>query len=539
MTYSIFFTSTMTPQKHVGWWAIVLFLLSSKSNCSSIPKPKSASVPSRIWDSSPAALWNDSFVIGNGRLGAVIGGVVASDVIHLNEDSFWSGGPLHRVNPDAASHMPLIQQDVLTGDVVDATTLAGYAYAGTPVSTQHYDPLADLTLTMTDSDDDAIFYERWLDVADGTSGAFYTLKGIDYERESLASEPAGVIAIRMTASKPGALSFHLHLDRLNDGSLNRWEDLTKKVGSDTIVMGGASGGYHPMMFATGARIVSSDGKISTLGDYLFCKNATEAWIYVQAWTSFRKDDPLSSVLADLDAMSGTSYDEVRTTHVSDYQSYYNRTSLNLGTSTAAQRKKTTKERVKALAHAAFDPEIASLYFQFGRYLLISTSRAGTLPPNLQGIWNSDLDPEWGSKYTININLEMNYWPSLVTNLADLTSPLYDFIGRMQVNGSRVAREMYNASGAMAHHNTDIWADCAPQVRNLDHYNPPNFLVTLRSCSQGVLTLLLAGQLFLFDMVALGPGMANNPHNARLPIHRQHDSTPRALQNHEECPGVLS
>jgi alpha-L-fucosidase 2 len=139
-------------------------------------------------------------------------------------------------------------------------------------------------------------------------------------------------------------------------------------------------------------------------------------------------------------------------------------------------------------HSAFDPEIASLYFQFGRYLLISTSRAGTLPPNLQGIWNSDFDPEWGSKYTININLEMNYWPALVTNLADLTSPLYDFIDRMQVNGTKVAREMYNASGAMAHHNTDMWADCAPQVRDIDLMDGIASLSSISICTERTLTL---------------------------------------------------
>jgi alpha-L-fucosidase 2 len=382
--------------------------------------------------------------------------------------------------------MPYIQQDILSGDVPDAATLASYAYAGTPVSTQHYDPLGDLTLTMTDSDDDTTYYERWLDVADGTAGVFYTLKGIDYEREFIASEPAGVIAMRLRSSKPGALSFHLHLDR--GESLNRWEDLTKKVGSDTIVMGGASGGYHPIQFATGTKIVSPDGGVSTLGDYVFCKNATEAWVYFRAWTSFRKEDPLSCVLADLDAMGGVSYDDVRAAHVSDYQSYFNRTALNIGSSTAAQKNLTTHQRIHAMNHSAFDPEIASLYFQFGRYLLISTSRAGTLPPNLQGIWNSDFDPEWGSKYTININLEMNYWPALVTNLADLTSPLYDFIDRMQVNGTKVAREMYNASGAMAHHNTDMWADCAPQVRDIELMDGIASLSSISICTERTLTL---------------------------------------------------
>lgn len=230
-------------------------------------------------------------------------------------------------------------------------------------------------------------------------------------------------------------------------------------------------------FAAGAKIVAADGKVSTLGDYVFCKNSTEAWVYFQAWTSFRREDPKSAVLEDLAATTDT-YDDVRAAHVADYQSYFNRASLDLGASTIAQRKMTTNERVKALSKKTFDPELAALYFQFGRYLLIATSRAGTLPTNLQGIWNSDFDPEWGSKYTININLEMNYWPSLATNLADLSAPLYDFIDQMHKSGTEVARSMYNCSGAVAHHNTDIWADCAPQDNYLSSTFWPSGLAWL-------------------------------------------------------------
>lgn len=200
-------------------------------------------------------------------------------------------------------------------------------------------------------------------------------------------------------------------------------------------------------------------------------------MYFQAWTSFRKEDPKSAVLESLAAATST-YDAVRAAHVADYQNYFNRTSLDLGMSTNAQRKTSTGERVKALSKQTFDPELAALYFQFGRYLLIATSRAGTLPANLQGIWNSDFDPEWGSKYTININLEMNYWPSLITNLADLSAPLYDFIDRMHINGTEVAKTMYNCSGAVAHHNTDIWADCAPQDNYLSSTFWPSGLAWL-------------------------------------------------------------
>lgn len=221
------------------------YLISTASSAS-LPKPNSASNANRIWASSPAADWSDSFVIGNGRVGAVIGGGVPSDTIHVNEDSFWSGGPLHRVNPDAAAQMPNIQEDIRQGGkgIGDAATLASYAYAGTPVSTQHYDPLGDLSLSMDNGFGNMTNYERWLDLSTGTSGVYYTVDDVTYEREFLASEPAGLIAMRITASKAGAVSFHLHLDR--GESLNRWEDYTEKSGSDTIVMGGASGGLAPM-----------------------------------------------------------------------------------------------------------------------------------------------------------------------------------------------------------------------------------------------------------------------------------------------------
>lgn len=452
------------PVFYLAVWLAAIYITAVASQ--SLPKPSSASFPSRIWQSSPATNWNDSFLIGNGRLGAVVGGSVASEVLHVNEDSLWSGGPLERVNPDASTQMPTMQTEVRNGDIGDAATLASYAYQGTPVSAQHYDPLGDLTLTMGDPSTKTSYYERWLDLADGTTGVYYTVGNTTYQRELLGSQPAGVIAMRIVSNSPGAVSFTLHLDR-GEG-LNRWEDYSQKYGSDTIIMGGASGGLSPVGFVAGAKIVAPGGTVSTLGDYVFCKNATEAWVYFSSWTTYRKQDPKEAVLADLAAAGEQSYADIRAAHVVDYQTYFNRTSLNLGTSTAAQKNQTTLQRMTNLANGSFDPEIASLYFQFGRYMLISTSRAGTLPPNLQGIWNSDLDPEWGSKYTININLEMNYWPLLVTNLAELGSPLYDFLINMMLpNGTNVAQRMYNASGAVAHHNSDAWGDCAPQDNYFD------------------------------------------------------------------------
>lgn len=442
--------------------ALALAALSTAASAQSLPKPNSASYVSRLWSDSPAEDFNGSFLIGNGRLGAVLAGGTSTDSIIINEDSFWSGGPLNRVNPDAASHMPDIQQLIRDGDVVDAADLASYTYFGTPYSTRHYDFLGRLTLTMDDDVSGNVGnYERWLDIADSTAGVYYTANGTTYQREFIASEPAGVIAMRMLSDSPS--SWHLHLDR--GDSLNRWEDYSDKVGDDTIVMGGASGGTDPLAFSAGVRVVCSDGKVSTLGDTVFCKNATEGWIFFQSWTSYRKSDPREAVVSDLQSVS-QSYEELRVAHISDYQAFFNRTTLSLGDSTDMQKEGTTVERFQGL-NDTFDPELAALYFQFGRYMFISTSRNGTLPPNLQGIWSDDFDPQWGSKYTININLEMNYWPSLITGLADLNSPLYGLISRMHERGTAVAKTMYNASGAVAHHNTDIWADCAPQ----DSYPP--------------------------------------------------------------------
>jgi alpha-L-fucosidase 2 len=199
---------------------VLAAVLWTKASADALPRPDSALHPMRIWQTSPAATWSDSFLIGNGRVGAVVGGNVVSDTIHVNEDSFWSGKPLQRVNPDAKAQIPVMQDDIRDGDISDAATLGSYAYQGTPVSTQHYDPLGDLTLTMLDPNANATNYERWLDLSDGTTGVYYTVGGKTYQREVLGSNPQDIIAMRVVSDTEGAVSFSLHLDR--GESLNRW-----------------------------------------------------------------------------------------------------------------------------------------------------------------------------------------------------------------------------------------------------------------------------------------------------------------------------
>lgn len=363
-----------------------------------ISSPDSASKSLRIWSTKPATNYNDSYLIGNGRLGAAVPGTPQAEIIHVNEDSLWSGGALSRVNPDALTYMPEIQSLIAAGSSIEATTLAGLAYAGTPVSTRHYDVLGDLELTMNHSST-VTGYERWLDLSDATSGLYYSVSDITYTREYIASNPSDIIAIRLAASRDGALSFKVHLRK--GSSLNKYEDYSEKVGSDTVIMGGgsASTGAYTIGFTSGARVISDGGMVKVIGDYIICDGATEAWIYFTTWTTVRKPDPREAVLSDLKAISKQNYRAIRQTHAKDYQELLSRVDLNIGSSSTAQKALSTENRMARLANE-FNPELVTLNFQFGRYLLIASSRNNTLPPNLQGIWNKDLDPQWGSKYTI-------------------------------------------------------------------------------------------------------------------------------------------
>ncbi|KAF3180043.1 hypothetical protein TWF751_011612 [Orbilia oligospora] len=391
--------------------AVVLsVILVHRAKSQAFDTPNSASHPLRIWTTSAGSYFNDSYLIGNGRIGAALPGGAASEVIRVNEDSLWSGGKLSRVNPDANGKMRDIQSLLTQQRNPEAARLAGFAVI-----------------------------ERWLDLSDSSAGVYYTVGGVSYRREYIASNPDNIIAIHITASKPASVSFNIHLRK--GQSLNRWEDYTYKVGSDTTVMGGESQGKDGVEFSAGAKVVASGGKVYTLGDYVICDNADEATIFFTAWTAYRQQDPINKVLSDLSSISVKSYSDIRATHVADYQKYSGRVSLSLGSSSDTQKALSTPKRLAAIA-STFDPELVALYFQLGRYLFISSSRVNTLPPNLQGIWNQEMDPQWGSKYTVNINLQMNYWPSLVTNMIELTTPLYDLIERLHSSGKKTARSIF-------------------------------------------------------------------------------------------------
>ncbi|KAL8369915.1 hypothetical protein RB595_000327 [Gaeumannomyces hyphopodioides] len=431
--------------------------------------PNSASNPLRMWQTTPGVTYNDSFLIGNGRLGFSLSGGALSESIVLNEDSFWSGGEMDRVNPDAAAYMPEIQALIARGEIQEASRLASMAYVGTPVSVRHFDWVGKLGISMRGSAGQVRDYQRWLDVGEGIAGVYYTVGGVAYKREYTASFPDDVIAIQISANKSGAISFDLRQSR--GIGLNLFQDSAGASGTDTILMGGGSFGAKAIVFAAGAKVTIDGGSIKRIGDTIVVDGADSATIYWSAWTTYRKPagELQSAILADLAKASRKGYDALRGDHVRDYQGLAGRVELSLGKSTSEQKAKSTADRLRGL-RTAFDPEIATLYFYFARYLLIASGRPGTLPANLQGLWNNDLNPMWGSKYTININLEMNYWPSLLTNMPELHESMFQHMMKMHEKGRDVAKRMYNASGSVCHHNTDIWGDCAPQ----DNYAASTF-----------------------------------------------------------------
>ncbi|KAK4574864.1 hypothetical protein LTR86_001706 [Recurvomyces mirabilis] len=367
-------------------WHIAILTLATHAASQAVVAPNSAAYSSRLWSKSPAVNYNNSYLIGNGRVGGAVFGNVAGEIVSVNEDSFWSGGYIYRVNEDARSQMPKLQQLIRDGSVVEATSFADLMYAGQPLSARHYELLGDLEITGSS-------YERYLDVDDSTAGVYYVNNGTAYFREYLSSEPAGVLAVRVASNQTGTVSLRVHLRRGPNGSLNRWEDYSRKSGNDTIVIGGHSASATGIEFAAGARVMAKGGSVYTLGDTILIDHADEAWIYFQSWTDFRKSDPKAAVLADLAGIKQT-YPEIRAAHIKDYQSYAHRVELSLGNSSTVQKSQTTAQRIGSLNNGTFDPELVALYFDFGRYLFISTSRNNTLPPNLQGIWNSQLGELW-------------------------------------------------------------------------------------------------------------------------------------------------
>ena len=405
-----------------------------------------------IYFNTPADNWNEALPLGNGRLGAMVYGTPYTECIRLNEDSVWYGGPQDRNNKSAKENLPKIRELIFEGRIKEAQDLCALALSGTPENQRHYEPLGNLYLLFDGRDTEITDYCRWLDIEKAVATTSYKKEEVTYTRQYITSCPKGVMAVRLSADKPGALSFHTQLSRgdmtwdlssyetqvYRHPGFNTQSDRNEVISRDTCVMTAVCGGKGAVELGCAIKVVADGGSVEGIGNSIVVKNADSATILLAADTTFREKEPLETALARLEKAAECSWEELLDEHIKDYRALYDRVSLEVG-----------------------DDEIER-FFQFGRYLLISCSRPDSLPANLQGIWNADRIPMWGSKYTININAQMNYWPAEVCNLSECHLPLIEHIERMRKNGRQTARQMYGCGGFMAHHNTDIWGDTAPQ-----------------------------------------------------------------------------
>ena len=397
--------------------------------------------------------WTEALPIGNGRLGAMVFGGTNSERIQVNEDSVWFGGFRDRNNQCARVELEQIREHLRKGEISEAENLTRYALTGTPEFQRAYQTLGDIFFTFHNIPEEISEYTRELCLENAVTSTKFKAGGFDYHWEVFASAPSDLIAIKLSTNNPNGISGDTRLVR------RQYCEKTGSLDRNNIFLHGVNGGAEGISFHWVMSGQAVDGELESIGEYLVFKNANEITLYMTAATSFRVNDTLDKCRKILKEAEEKGYSRIRAEHIKDYQSLEARVSLEFG---EEKSHLPTDERLKRVQSAESDPSLMALYFRFGRYLLISSSRAGTLPVTLQGIWCDEFLAPWDSKYTININTEMNYWPAEICNLSDCHEPLFKHIRRMHPRGLETAQKMYGARGFVAHHNTDIWGDCAPQ-----------------------------------------------------------------------------
>ena len=422
-----------------------------------------------LWFKTPASVWEEALPVGNGRLGAMVFGKNGEETIQLNEDTYWSGGPYSTVVKGGYKVLPEIQKDIFEGNPIKAHKLFGRYMMGYPVEQQKYQAFANLVLSFK-NEKEVTDYKRWLDLGTGITSVQYTVNGITYLREVFSSAPDQTIAVRLTANKRASISLTAQLrGERNEAMSNYATDYFKMdgLGNDGLTLKGKSADYMgiegKVRYEARLKALQEGGTMKVDDNDLIIENADAVTLYFVAATNFvnYKDvsgDYQTKVENYLKALEGKSYSSIKEAAVKDYKLLFDRVTIKLPVSQTSYLP--TDERLKNFSTHS-DPQLASLCYQFGRYLLISSSRPGTQPANLQGIWNNNMNPSWDSKYTTNINLQMAYWPVESGNLSELSEPLTKMVKELTDQGTEVAKEHYGAHGWVLHQNTDIWRVAAP------------------------------------------------------------------------------
>jgi alpha-L-fucosidase 2 len=404
-----------------------------------------------LWHAGAAPQWDHATPVGNGRLGAMIFGDTGRERIQLNEETLWSGGPRDTVNVEAMSEIGNVRRLLFEGKPREAIALADETMMARPRRLLPYQTLGDLWLAF-EGHDAVTDYRRELDLASAIARVNYRAGGVRFTREIFASHPAQVIVVRLSSDQPNQISVTV--------GLNRERDATTTAFLDTLVMQGQIDGGGGLKFQSTLRVRPESGSVKRQGNQLVISKANAVTILLAASTNYRGNDPQATCERQIGLAEAQSYAKLREAHVADYQSLFNRVGLELGGSSDLP----TDKRLERVKQGGEDNQLIAQYFQFGRYLLISSSRPGDLPANLQGVWADGFRPPWNSDYHLNINLQMNYWPAEVTNLSELHLPLFDLLESLRPSGRRTARLHYNARGFVAHHITDIWGFTTPGDR---------------------------------------------------------------------------
>jgi alpha-L-fucosidase 2 len=446
----------------------------------------------KLWYKKPAKVWTDALPVGNGRLGAMVFGGVKRELLQLNEATLWSGGPVRtNVNPGAYANLLLAREALLKHE--DYAKAYEYEKKMQGYYSESYSPLGDLTITQDFKDSLPTKYYRDLNIEDAVSTTRFTIDGTEFTRKIISSAADQVIVIRLTANKAGKLNFKI-------GASSQLRHQNAVVSSNEIAMKGRapahadpeyldskdpiiwddSTGCRGMRFELQVKAQTNDGTVTSDTSGITVKNASEAIVFLSAATSFNGFDkcPLTDGKDEnklaTDYLSGAlqkTWPALLTRHLADYHKYFNRLTFNLqAPANNSNALLPTDERLLHYTEGAADPGLETLYYQYGRYLLISSSRVNGVPANLQGIWNNEMRPPWSSNYTTNINVQMNYWPAEETNLSELTLPLITFIKNASVTGTITASQFYHTRGWAVHHNSDIWALSNP-VGNLGQGDP--------------------------------------------------------------------
>lgn len=413
---------------------------------------------------SPAEDFNSALPVGNGRIGGMIFGGAADELIRLNEDSFWSGSLRHRINPDSAEGLEEVRALLKEGNIPEAEKISFEKLQGVTPEMRRYLPLGDLRLHMELSGRPKD-YRRSLDLESACAEVSFSADGLNVERSVFVSAPDNVMVVKIAADSPASVSIECSIEGRDDNY-----DDNRPCGENMLLY---TGGNTGVSFAAVLGAKASGGTVRTVGGKISVKNADEVMLILSVRTSFYGKHYTESAEVDAEMALQCEWDELYYRHVCDYRELFDRTSLELNDNSDAHvGDMTTNGRLERLRgneldsrecqRLIHDNKLIELYFNYGRYLMISASRTGTQPMNLQGIWNDDMHPIWGSRYTMNVNTQMNYWCAESCNLPECHLPLFDLAERVCENGRITAKEMYGVpKGFVCHHNTDIWGDTAP------------------------------------------------------------------------------